>query len=169
MHRTCCSNHCEHRDRLPTRCTKADWRCSYASGSLEPLFCTENNTPVDEMADLYQFMTAEYLHTQASSSLWDCMNSQGYDAQLKSLQSYLQSHPPCFDGEDASDRPDTADGICNGPKLTIRERARNENGKFHCDICGRRYARRERMETCQSNHREEKKHICKGECGVVGW
>jgi hypothetical protein len=53
--------------------------------------------------------------------------------------------------------------------LSAAEKALNKNGKFICSGCNRRYARRDRMETCYNNHRHYRAHRCVGQCGNRSW
>lgn len=54
-------------------------------------------------------------------------------------------------------------------KLSAAEKALNKSGKFICSGCKRRYARRDRMETCYNNHRHYRAHRCDGQCGNRYW
>lgn len=112
---------------------------------------------------------SDYFYDPRSGISWPSPGIEGYGNLSTSLEAYLQGHLLYFDGKDASERPGQTPGPRKRAKLTVRERARNENGKFFCNICKRRYARRERKETCQNNHAKERTHRCRGECGVIDW
>lgn len=54
-------------------------------------------------------------------------------------------------------------------KLSVKEKAKNENGRFICGVCHKKYARRDRMEICKNNHRNYKAYPCHGGCGKKEW
>lgn len=41
--------------------------------------------------------------------------------------------------------------------------------KFKCTVCGKTFARKQRLEACQNKHQGERPYICGGLCGVKPW
>lgn len=42
-------------------------------------------------------------------------------------------------------------------------------GKFKCLVCGKSFARQQRLEACENNHRKEKPYHCRSLCGDPNW
>lgn len=102
---------------------------------------------------------------------WPKMEVDEYSQQQVILEGYCHINaitPSCLDGRCIANEPGVVQEDRKPVKLSARERARNENGKFFCNICQRRYARRERKETCESNHNDERLFQCNSGCGVAG-
>ena len=41
--------------------------------------------------------------------------------------------------------------------------------KFKCPVCRKSFARRQRLEACENNHRKEKPYHCQSLCGEPNW
>jgi hypothetical protein len=42
-------------------------------------------------------------------------------------------------------------------------------GKFKCSICGKSFARRQRLEACENDHKKMKPYACQSLCGEPNW
>jgi hypothetical protein len=86
-----------------------------------------------------------------------------HGAELLEL-SGVEQPPPV--GTQANQLYPELDLVLPGPNVNIGPVGAN---KFQCKYCGKGFARRQRLEACENEHRGERPYVCDASCGREDW
>ena len=74
--------------------------------------------------------------------------------------------PPPATTEQANETYPELDSVPPGPNVNVGPFV---SGKFQCTFCGKGFARRQRLEACEHQHRGQQPYVCEGSCGKENW